>query len=87
MDTTVTNTVGQGRAPMRNATYIEEAVITNNPDNPITKERIVKKECLFSIATRIVKKGLRGKISKERIVLNFSHQYFLFYLGIECAIK
>ena len=41
MLTTVTNTVGQGRAPMRKATYIELLVMTIRPSRPMTNPRRV----------------------------------------------
>ena len=48
MLTTVTKMVGQGRAPMRRATYMLLAVMTRRPSSPITNALQVS--CL-SIAT------------------------------------
>ena len=45
MLTTVTKTVGQGNAPIRNATYMELAVITSSPSSPTSIPRAVN--CLF----------------------------------------
>ncbi|MPN12801.1 hypothetical protein SDC9_160121 [bioreactor metagenome] len=52
MLTTVTKMVGHGRAPIRKATYMELAVMTNRPAMPIMAPRTVR--CLFIFYTSSV---------------------------------
>lgn len=62
MLTTVTNTVGHGNAPMRNATYMELLVMMIRPINPMMNPRIVISCMVFSSMAR----------SPSRVMANYS---------------
>ena len=50
IESTVTNTVGHGSAPMRNATYILEAVMIIRPMMPTASPLIVSGDFFSSMA-------------------------------------